>query len=136
MKNEIKVGEYIRTQKGEIGKIIKIKNDDEYSYDYYVCDNDSATSFRMQIVKHSPNIIDLIEVGDYVNGYKVVETYKDKQLSGWQVGKSKEDETWLGVVVSSKMIKEPLQEYFDNEMIKTVVTKEQFESISYKVTKM
>ena len=38
--------------------------------------------------------------------------------------------------MSSKMIKEPLQEYFDNEMIKTIVTKEQFESISYKVRKM
>lgn len=59
-----------------------------------------------------------------MNGYKVVETFVDSK---------EEKEIWLGVVVSSKMIKEPLQEYFDNEMIKTIVTKEQFESISYKV---
>ena len=77
-----------------------------------------------EILKHSKNIIDLIEVGDYVNGYKVVETFIDNK---------KKDELWLGVVVSSKMIKEPLQEYFNNEMIKSIVTHEQFETIEYKV---
>ena len=62
MEDEIKVGEWVMTFDGEIGKIIKIKDDNEYSYDYYICDNDRATSLKSMILKHSPNIIDLIEV--------------------------------------------------------------------------
>ena len=144
MENEIKVEDWVRTKDGQI---YKIEDGTEFyedivnvgigiipDVDGIWVDKEHFTYVdKRDIVKHSSNLIDLIQCGDYVNGYKVVETYKDKQLRGWQVGKSKEDETWLGVVVSSKMIKEPLQEYFDNEMIKTVATKEQFESISYKV---
>ena len=68
---EIEVEEYIRTNEGEIHKIIETKKDDEYSYKYYICDNDMGY-LRSQIVNHSKNIINLLEVGDYVNGYKVI----------------------------------------------------------------
>ena len=61
----IEVGEYVRTENGSLGKLTKIKNDDEYSYDYYICDNINATGFRCQIKKHSKNITDLIEVRRY-----------------------------------------------------------------------
>ena len=66
----MRVGDYVRTKKGLIGKIIDINlgdfqtryeldNSDEFHYEY-----------RNDIIKSSPNIIDLIEIGDYVNGEK------------------------------------------------------------------
>ena len=63
------------------------------------------------------NIIDLIQCGDYVNGKEVImDLQKSKE---WY--KSKDD------FITCK-------DYtFEENEIKTVVTKEQFESISYKV---
>lgn len=71
---KLEVGEYVRTKDGIIAKITDILN--EYSID---CDNavfDIENGAMMEIpweyiqeyiVKHSKNIIDLIEVGDFVN---------------------------------------------------------------------
>ena len=100
---EIKVGEYVRTDKGYIVKIDKEKKnlqmlkflDVEYG----------------NILKHSKNIIDLIEVGDYVNG-KYVE-----KIEQYKSGKS--IVALIGII--------------ENEDIKTIVTKEQFASMEYKV---
>lgn len=63
----IEVGKYIRTKQGEIGKIIRIIPDEEFNDEYYVCDNDSASGLKSYIIKHSKNIIDLIEVRRYSN---------------------------------------------------------------------
>ena len=84
----IQVGEYVRTKNGEIAKIIEVNNYNErlflvyednrvetdYTLDRLVyCDSDYFDHFIPEeiIIKHSFNIIDLIEVGDYVNGYKI-----------------------------------------------------------------
>ena len=57
---EIKVGEFVRTTYGEIGEYLGI--DDKYGmYDYDVNGNKSSCRYY-EIVKHSFNIIDLIEV--------------------------------------------------------------------------
>ena len=53
---EIKVGEYARTKGGCIFKVTE----------YWL---NECKADRANILKHSPNIIDLIEEGDYVNGY-------------------------------------------------------------------
>ena len=60
MEDEYEVGEYYRTKNGEILKIVDL---DEYSF--------LVDKFYYQIVKHSKNTIDLVEVGDYVNGHRV-----------------------------------------------------------------
>lgn len=80
---EIKVGEYGRTNKGKIFIFAWLENSDEKRYTnkvllgngkifenkfYYFDDGE-------EIVKHSKNIIDLIEVGDYVNGNEVLDKY-------------------------------------------------------------
>lgn len=70
---DIQVNEYVRTKRG-IGKILEVKtvqpkmygkHDLAYLIDVcprmYITDNN--------FIKHSKNIIDLIEEGDYVNGY-------------------------------------------------------------------
>lgn len=70
----------------------------------------------------SPNIIDLIEDGDYVNGYLIEKVYDVFEISP---NKLKEahvryaDEDFIS-------------QLYDTE-IKSIVTKEQFESMEYKV---
>ena len=69
------------------------------------------------IIKSSPNIIDLIEVGDYVNGHLVFDiAYAPKKAVYI------EDNT-------NKMAHIP----YVNENIKSIVTKEQFSQMEYKV---
>lgn len=66
--------------------------------------------------KHSKNITDLIEVGDYVNGYKV-EKIEDGYIYV--------DYCWdceLYTLVTN-----------DSDNIKSIVTKEQFANMEYKV---
>lgn len=77
----IDVGEYGRTNYGKIIKFAWIQhsngkrdeskviliNKDKLSSDFYYF------SIREKIVKHSKNLIDLIEVGDIVNGHLVDE---------------------------------------------------------------
>lgn len=67
---DIEVGEYVRTNEGEIHKVIKIIEDDG-DWDYYCCGN-NVGYFAMDIANHSKHLIDLIEVGDFVNGYRVI----------------------------------------------------------------
>ena len=104
-----------------IGKIIREIDEDNFIKakfkDYFEC------SVPMYMIsKASHNIIDLIEVGDYVNGSKVikienVENYPD--LSNVKIEKS---DFRYGVY----------ETVFENE-IKSIVTKEQMEQIAYKV---
>lgn len=108
----MKVGDYVRTDKGLIGKVIKKEEYDTHTileYEGQYCKRVlSTTGTDSEVIKSSQNIIDLIEVGDYVNGYEV--TSKDQFL-----GFGNHD--W----------------YMTNDEIKSIVTKENFESMEYKV---
>lgn len=57
----IEIGDFVRFKSG---KIEKIKDNDEVEI---------SNIFSDSISKHSKNIIDLIEVGDFVNGKRVIE---------------------------------------------------------------
>lgn len=119
----IEVGEYARNKEGKIFKIIDmyyscIKNiDNEYIETTCVL-TDIGYINKDEIVKHSKNIIDLIEVGDYVNGQKVIETDNCK-------GAMRE------VYVEGQNPEKDCGFYF--EQIETVVTKEQFANIEYRL---
>ena len=67
--SEIKVGEYVRTVTGSIDKVDALYDLIENTIHL---ENHKWQDIK-NIVKHSPNIIDLIEEGDYVNGYKVID---------------------------------------------------------------
>ena len=58
----IEVGEYVRTKSGKIDKVI---NNNYYMPQYIECEKGIVD--KENIVKHSKNIIDLIEVGDIVH---------------------------------------------------------------------
>lgn len=61
----IEVNEYVRTKKGAVGKLIEI---DKKATAYYL-DCLKCVSLK-NIVKHSKQLIDLIEVGDVIK-YKI-----------------------------------------------------------------
>ena len=60
----IEVGEFVRVN-GIIGKVEQIGNS------LFWIEDGSSYSLNDKSVKHSKNIIDLIEEGDYINGYPV-----------------------------------------------------------------
>lgn len=79
----IEVGEYVRTKRGLIGKVNKIELKGsgtrfagEFITDTIIQFNDGKVYERRvkdkDIVKHSFNIVDLIERGDYVNNCYVL----------------------------------------------------------------
>ena len=136
---ELEVGMYVRTTYGRIYKIKKV----ETKKVYYSCNplelqwqdrefvySESGMESETAISKASNNIIDLIEVGDYVNGWRVNRVEKE------------EDGTLLtvGTITSfvSRNEKDPYltQDYREADKmckIKSIVTKEQFDSMKYVV---
>lgn len=80
-------------------------------YYYYLTDNGLIIS-EENIIKPSESILDLIEVGDYVNGYKV-------------------DFIQNGYVVFNH--NHPYKINIYPKDIKDIVTKEQFEFVKYEV---
>ena len=103
---EIKVGEYIRDSiSGEIGKVVEVNPN-------YYRKEDGFKIWRASYkkIKHSPNIIDLIEEGDYVNG-KLIHKVDIRENSAYiYYGNGKT---------------------FCDYQIKDIVTKEQFEQMKY-----
>ena len=108
----IEVNEYVRTKNGIIDKVI---NSNFYMSIYVECEK--GFYLIENIVKHSKQLIDLIKVRDYVNGYKVIKL-KDGFANGT-----------MEIVLSNNTI---IYRHH-SEDIKTILTKEQFEANCYKV---
>lgn len=129
MEEKIGVGEYGRTNYGKIikfawilhsngkrdGSKVILINKDIISNDFYYF------SIGESIIKHSKQLIDLIEVGDYVNGRKV------KHIAMFE---GFPDYPKLIFVDETHLIPDDTCE---NEDIKTILTKEQYIANCYKV---
>ena len=111
----IEVGDFVRTDTGKIDKVI---NNNYYMPQYIVCEKGIVD--KENIVKHSKNIIDLIEVGDYVNGRLVLQTDCKTQnvclLIPFTDTKANTNIMWYGY-----------------EDIETILTKEQYMQNCYTV---
>jgi hypothetical protein len=120
---KLEVGMYVRTKCG-IEQIYRIDNNKtkwKYVYKLKEQDGDGCINIGIlsseDILKASHNIIDLIEVGDYVNGLYIDQTPENPDYKLiWHLSTYGEDD-----------------EAFGEEDIKTIVTKEQFEAMAYKV---
>ena len=116
----MKVGDYVRTECG-IAKIenFETKNKEVINLDkdIMLCNMDIYRNCCTisQVIKSSPNIIDLIEVGDYVNGSKVLDIAQAPKKA---IYTEKENGGALLPIV--------------NNRIESVLTKEQFENCMYK----
>ena len=106
----IEAGEYVRTKNGKIDKVI---NNNCYMPQYIECEK--SLLYKEDIVNHSKNIIDLIEVGDYVNGTEI------------DLLEKSENRVWSTSTYGDEDIV-----FYENE-IKTILTKEQFEQNCYTV---
>lgn len=119
----MKVGDYVRTDNGYVGKIIEIEYitpvNAENRYIYRL-DMDTLQWFEeSNFIKSSPNIIDLIEVGDYVNGMRVSEILKrGRKIKYIRFMADSDYECYTEL---------------KEEEIETILTKEQFENCMYKV---
>lgn len=109
---EIKENEFIRTKTGKIDKVI---NNNYYMSQYIECEKRIVE--KENIVKHSFNIIDLIEVGDFVNENEVI----DKYLFNGEIPvlETTGDETNAKCMCESD--------------IRTILTHEQYERKCYKI---
>lgn len=122
---EIKVGDYVRIDNDfrticiGIGKVVNKNQDTIY---VKMSNNDLPISFNINsIVKYSKNIIDLIEKGDYVNGYRVDEITINTKTNEKTL-LTLELDTLLNILFHSSI-----------GYIKSIVTHQQFSSIEYKV---
>ena len=121
----MKVGDYVRTKNGEIGKLVNVEI-------YYVLGKNDKDKFSCVLFNNNyvpcivsndfiikkGQLIDLIEVGDYVDGLKVIDIVE--HLHGHK-----------DIIMTNGKFQWATSN--DDYDIKSIVTKEQFESMEYKI---
>ena len=122
----MKVGDYVRTESynnipSKIGRIRNVEfYKGEIKYIFIDNDEDKNRCYDMSSIRGmSSNIIDLIEVEDYVNGNRVDFTNSNNRLSY--------EDKCIGFYDGDGDIT-----LFEKD-IKSIVTKEQFEAMEYKL---
>ena len=101
MENKIEINEYVRTDKGIITK----------AQEHFIDGLLNGKSAFGKAVKHSKNIIDLVEKNDYVNGVRVLDITGDYiHTAEWDC------------------CRERLR-----KKLKSIITKEQIKQIEYRI---
>lgn len=123
----IEVNEYVRTKDGRIAQIKSIDYESGiYRFDRIIYINDfrmkedvlyNNEMFKKLIANHSKQLIDLIEVGDIVNGMEVLDIHKPRDL--WEPIEIRVDSRYTNFILA--------------EDIKTILTKESYMANCYKV---
>lgn len=124
---EIKVGDYVRTDRGLIRKVKTIHSEEDrekqkgFSKIKGILINGNIKI--SDIVNHSKNITDLIEIGDYVNGSEVVTVY------GYDEDGNDRDDRGIIEVDDDYAYRV----YLEDIKIFSIVTKEQFANMEYRL---
>lgn len=105
------VGDYVRTKSNGIQKI-----DEEGRINLGLIRPPFHIIKKEELLKSSPNIIDLIEEGDYVNGQKVTN----------EMIKMRDEQGVFGMP-------DKYHAFINEIKIKSIVTREQFSQMEYKV---
>lgn len=115
--SEIEIGECVRTKTGIIDKVDRIvgmiENTVHLENSIWIDIND--------IVKHSKNIIDLIEEGDFVNGNYVVQVSKEFNC------------VFIETKYYDELREEEKHNFIKEQNIETILTNEMYENNCYKV---
>lgn len=127
---EIEVGEYVRTIDGFVGIFDRYSKRPDTSiykspFNCFIKLQNRKTPLqchRDYIVKHSKIISEIVEVGDYVNGYKVISIDYDVI----------DDKTEC---IELDLNNNYQYNFISARQIKSIVTHEQMASIEYKVEK-
>ena len=125
MEDRIEVGEYVRTKNGEIGVFDRYSSRKENSlykslFNCFIKIRNRKTPLQCcedYIAKHSKQLMDLIEIGDYVNGRQVLDVYKPRDL--WEPIEIRVDSRYMNFILA--------------EDIQKILTKEQMMANCYKV---
>ena len=107
---------YVRTKKGEIFDCYESEQMHKPIYYPKKSKTNGYIDYE-DVYKKSDNIIDILEVGDYVNGHKVLD-----------IAQAPKKALYLNDI-SQKGALIPVCDY----QIKSIVTREMFESMEYKV---
>ena len=120
---KLEVGMYVRLQ-NDAENIVIINRIANVFETTILTENDGSIYqgeyTKENVIKASYNIINILEVGDYVNGNKVIEIEKNYKFIDGTI----RDILWT----DTKM-----QKAIWDETIKSIITKEQMEQIAYKV---
>ena len=129
----MKVGDYVRTIDGYIAKITEITEEKEdingNKYRRVEVDTLGIYLFDDNLDEFNSNsrIIELVQVGDYVNGIKINSVYDDdKEANDYNL----KHEKCLGTNVYDEDYQEKL---IYEEDIKSIVTHEQFSQMEYRI---
>ena len=115
---KLEAGMYVRYKpllSSKYVKINKIKEIEEKENCLHIWLEDKDLITEKYLIKASYNIIDILEKGDYVNGLLVTRICEDNETK----------EKYINLYGSVSE--------WEQENIKSIVTKEQFEQMAYKV---
>lgn len=127
---EIEVGEYVRTKDGFIRKVGEIDRCQECNEKIYISvDIIDGLHFERswhlkEIVSHSKNIIDLLEIGDIVKVYVFADISDDD---------SEAIETYYRIESKYEITELKESVKMNYSKILSILTKEQYEQNSYKL---
>lgn len=130
---KLEVGQFARLKSGYICEIININDFREPNMKYGVDANylkDVMFIGDDDIVKASYKIIDILEVGDYANGYYISKIWEKDEITHYV------NETPIKRKEREIVIQAPSYggiEILKNKNIKSVITHEQMEQKAYKV---
>lgn len=124
---ELKVGMYVRTKKG-IGRVTEYTKHESWGYivkvlGQYSCYTHTSNGELSDVIKASDNIIGLIYIGD------IIETPKGV----FQVGYIENNVIYTDDSKVIACLRKDEHLCFENNIIKSIVTKEMFDSVKYEV---
>lgn len=118
---KLEEGMYVKTKKYGIAKVIGNVDDNKFNIDIFKKDGITLRCQKMKdIIKASYNIIDLIEAGDIIEVNEFKGNYEVKQF-GLELSIIKDEYIYNLNSLHCKL------------NIKSIVTKQQFESMKYEV---
>ena len=124
---KLEVGQFARLKSGYIVKVLNVKDD------WIETDTKFITrTFPKDFVKASYNIIDILEVGDYANGYYISKILEKDEITHYV------NETPIKRKEREIVIQAPSYsgiEILKNKNIKSVITHDQIEQMEYNVKK-
>lgn len=126
---DIEVGEYVRTADGKIGTFVRYSSRKAESLYKSPADcfiklggrKSNLQCFRDYIVKHSKQLIKLIEIGEIVNRHLIIDKYEDVDEYG--------NDFWCLIIEDDSLLNKTIRE----EDIQTILTKESYMANCYKV---
>lgn len=115
---KLNVGDYVRTKDGYIGKVLIVTE--------YCVNIENKKVVQIGDIKYcSSDILNILEIGDYINGSKLLDIDYAEDADG------NCDKVHYKFYFEDD--DKDINEYYEDLEVKSIVTKEQFEQMKYRV---